>query len=230
MRSVDFVAFRWLIITHMENELFDDIWRQADSDSFIVWPGPATAALHTPSYIFSSQWKIPSSFNCTWGCTGRGWWDVYQEEDLSRHEPRTDTLHGVDFTCRRWWHVPRELGSPRNDTVSLVPRLFLSLSNLDSVLFFFSIFRSRNFRIFFNALREMFLFRSVYTQSVASFRENYQDHWISYTGDGKTNWTDYIKVEKDVNFKNFFYGGVEEGGVGHWRPSGGDNSSVFFFY
>jgi hypothetical protein len=55
----------------------------------------------------------------------------------------------------------------------------------------------------------MFLFRSVYTQSVASFRENYQDHWISYTGDGKTNWTDYIKVEKDVNFKNFFYGGVE---------------------
>ena len=66
MRSVDFVAFRWLIITHMENELLDDIWRQADSDSFIVGPGPATAALYTPSYIFSSQWKIPSSFNCIW--------------------------------------------------------------------------------------------------------------------------------------------------------------------
>lgn len=137
MRSVDFVAFRWLIITHMENELLDDIWRQADSDSFIVWPGPATAALYTPSYIFSSQWKIPSSFNCIWGMLWEGLMRcLSRRRSLATRTAYSHTLHGVDLTCRRWWHVPRELGSPRNDTVSLVPRLFLSLSNLDSSFLF----------------------------------------------------------------------------------------------
>lgn len=83
------------------NELLDDIWRQADCDSFIVWPGPATAAvLYLPA---SGRFHHHST---VYGDGSLGGVDemFIREEDLSLSlsGDTNRALHdtGVDLTCR----------------------------------------------------------------------------------------------------------------------------------
>jgi hypothetical protein len=115
-------------------------------------------------------------------------------------------LNWDDGTCRA------SSSSPRNETVSQEPRLFLSLSNLDSSFFLDYFPLEEFFRILPNVERwgENVLI-PLYTVCVCTQGTGYPvrqttSHRILYRGDGKTNWTDCIKAAKkvDVDFKKTF--------------------------
>lgn len=167
--------------------------------------------------------EIPSSFNYVHAKPLGGVDEMFIKK-ISRRD--TEQRHlSTDTAVASWgwwaWHVPR--GPLRNETVSSRPRLFLSLSNLDCSFFFFLIssfcftrslsrlfFRSKDFLNFSISRWQSFSFAAYVQDALYTARrmparttgwpatalKRWIYVYIYIRVDGKTNWTDYIKVEK----------------------------------
>lgn len=245
MRSVDFVLrWGWWIISSRETSCWTILGdSRRDCDSFIVWLWSSKRPLSClPSLDVMMMKKIPSSFNCVWGGDAMGGVDemfITKISRRSRHQPS-----GWGWRCCCSTGMMARAGPAAHHGMKQFHKSHASFcrSLISTLLSFLTIFRSRNFFEFSPMSRageKMLLFRytpcvlcvCVCTQDTGYPVRQTTSHRILYRGDGKTNWTDCIKAAKKTS-KNFFNYGLLGwgGGVGHWRPSGGDNSSVFFFF